>query len=89
MKNDADVQVRVPEDTKIEAAKALKKKGETISESVRDHLFRCAGQWNAYVEAGKTDEARRSRLAEVPKLMRDSVKGHVNTVFKLRKKRGD
>lgn len=89
MKNDADVQVRVPKDVKKQAVAALAEKGMTISESVRDHLCRCAGQWNAYVAAGKTVEIMCSRLDEVPKSMRDSVKDHVNTVHKLRKKFGD
>lgn len=89
MKNDADVQVRVPKELKKQAVAALAEQDLTISESVRDHLYRCAGQWNAYVAAGKTAEARLSRLAEVPELMRDSVKDHVNTVYKLRTNSGD
>lgn len=86
MKNDGDVQVRVPKETKKQAALALAEQGMTVSESVRDHLFRCAGQWNAYVEAGKTVETRRERLAEVPEELRDSVADHVKTVFKLKGK---
>lgn len=84
MKNDSDVQVRVPRDTKKQAVAALAKQGVTISESVRDHLFKCAGQWNAYVASGKTVKTRCERLAEVPESMRDSVIDHVKTVFKLR-----
>ena len=86
MKNDANVQVRVPKGVKKQAVAALAEQGMTVSESVRDHLYKCAGQWNAYVEAGKTAEMRLSRMAEVPKSMRDSVKDHLNTVFALNEK---
>lgn len=50
---------------------------------------RCASQWNAYVEAGKTRDERRERLAEVPEDIRESVEDHVRTVFLLKKKLRD
>jgi len=43
------------------------------------------GEYNAWVEAGKTREERASRLAEVPDDMRDQVRRHVETVFAIRK----
>lgn len=42
---------------------------------------RCGGEWNAYVESGKTREERAARLAEVPEHLRASVESHVRTVF--------
>lgn len=42
------------------------------------------GQYNAYVEAGRTKEERNKRLSEVPEDIRESVKNHVITVFKIR-----
>lgn len=45
------------------------------------------GQWNAYVEGGKTKLERNIRLAEVPDELREDVKNHVITVFKLRRRR--
>ena len=44
------------------------------------------GQWNAWVEGGKTKDERNKRLNEVPEGMKESVKSHVITVFKLRAK---
>lgn len=46
----------------------------------------CAGQWNAYVASGRTREQRRARLMEVPEVMREAVRGHVVTVFGVRRK---
>lgn len=45
---------------------------------------RTGGQWNAYVAAGQTREARAARLAEVPEALRPGVESHVRTVFALR-----
>lgn len=42
--------------------------------------------WNAYVEAGKTRDERRARLAECPEELRASVESHVRTVFAVRNK---
>lgn len=43
-----------------------------------------AGNWNGYVAKGKTREDRISRLAEVPEELRDPVRRHVETVYKLK-----
>lgn len=43
-------------------------------------MERTQGQWNAYVEAGKTREERGARLEEVPEEMRAAVINHVETV---------
>ena len=45
---------------------------------------RTMGEWNAYVEKGKTKEERNLRLNAVPAHMKEQVKGHVVTCFKLR-----
>jgi hypothetical protein len=50
-----------------------------------------SGNWNAYVPAGKDKEERLARLAEVPEEMREQVREHTRTVFKIRasaKRRG-
>jgi len=43
------------------------------------------GMWSAYVEKGQTKEERNLRLNAVPERMKEQVKNHVVTVFKLRK----
>jgi hypothetical protein len=42
------------------------------------------GQWNAHVAMGKDKDERIQRLAEVPEAMRDQVREHVRTVFKIK-----
>lgn len=44
-----------------------------------------AGQWNAYVEAGRTREQRAERLLEVPAALRPGVERHVYTCFARRR----
>jgi len=43
------------------------------------------GLWNAYVELGFDNAERKRRLAQVPEVLREKVKQHVITVFKLKK----
>ena len=47
-------------------------------------MKRGLGQWQAYVEAGRSREERNERLAEVPEDMRERVREHVRDVFRLR-----
>jgi hypothetical protein len=51
------------------------------------HGGRSIPQWNAYVESGASREERRQRLEEVPVLVRDVVRRHVETVFALAARR--
>lgn len=45
------------------------------------------GQWNAYVEDGKTKEERNNRPNEVPEELKAIVKSHVIMAFKLNSKK--
>jgi hypothetical protein len=54
---------------------------------VRPRAGASAGQWNAYVAAGKTRDVRRDRLAECPPEFRASVESHVRTVFLVRQRK--
>lgn len=47
----------------------------------------CLGQWQAWVESGTTLEERRARLSEVPEELREQVKGHLRTVWGLKRKK--
>jgi len=47
-------------------------------------MKRGLGQWNAYVEAGRSRDERAKRLAEVPADMTELVREHVRDAFKLR-----
>ena len=44
------------------------------------------GCWNAYVASGKTKDARRARLAEVPAEFRDGVISHLRTIAAIRER---
>lgn len=57
--------------------------GKTINPLYAERQ-RTMGEWNAYVEKGKTKEERNVRLNAVPENMKEQVKAHVVTCFKLR-----
>ena len=48
-------------------------------------MNRVLGQWNYYVESGRTQGERRERLNEVPAELRQQVESHVRTVFKIKR----
>lgn len=50
---------------------------------------RTMGEFNAYVERGKSKEERNLRLNAVPSHMKAQVRNHVETVFKLKAKNND
>ena len=39
------------------------------------------GNWNAYVESGRSTQERAARLQEVPEAMRPRVEAHVRCAF--------
>ena len=49
-------------------------------------MAKSLGEWNGYVETGGSREERLRRLQEVPEHFREQVKGHVKTVFALRRR---
>jgi len=51
-----------------------------MEDEFKDNL----GVWAAYVEKGKTKEERNLRLNATPAHMKEQVKNHVITCFKLR-----
>lgn len=44
------------------------------------------GQWQAYASQGRSIEEQKARLEEVPESMREVVRDHLNTVYRLKKK---
>ncbi len=46
----------------------------------------CLGQWNAFVEKGKTKEIRRARLFQAPQHFQNQIRIHCETVFGLKAK---
>ncbi len=45
------------------------------------------GMWQAYVEKGRSKEERNLRLSAVPQELKEAVRNHVETVFRLKAKK--
>ncbi len=45
------------------------------------------GMWQAYVEKGRSKEERNLRLSAVPQELKETVRNHVETVFRLKVKK--